>query len=88
VVRAGAGRSSCLLDAVHVEVTACYEGVRKAAECVMGHVVIETDSLILKQALKSDDFCLAATGGLIYELKMLIHSSFYFCFYCSCSSLM
>jgi hypothetical protein len=76
VVRAGAGRSSCLLDAFHAEVTACYEGAREAAECGMGHVVIETDSLMLKQALQSDDFRLAATGGLIYELKMLIHSSF------------
>jgi hypothetical protein len=40
VVRAGAGRSSCLLDAVHVEVTACYEGVREA------HVDVETSSQI------------------------------------------
>ena len=42
----------------------------------MGHVVIETDSLVSKQALQSDDFRLASMGGLIYELKMLIHTSF------------
>ena len=45
-----------------------------AAECGMGNAVIETDSMMLKQALQSDDFRLAATGGLIYELKMLFTS--------------
>jgi hypothetical protein len=61
------------------EVVACLAGARAANALGMGHVVFETDSIILKQAMDADDHRLAATGGLIYELKKLIGSSFLSC---------
>lgn len=42
----------------------------------MGRVVLETDSQLVKLALGSNAFALAATGGIVYELKNLISSSF------------
>ena len=42
----------------------------------MGQIVIETDSSMLRQALSSNDYRLAVSGGLIYELKHLISTCF------------
>ncbi|RLN13422.1 hypothetical protein C2845_PM09G23260 [Panicum miliaceum] len=67
VLKAGAGRIPYVSDAFHAEVIAC-----------LGQVVIETDSVMLKQALLSNDYRLAASGGLIYELKHIISTSFIF----------
>lgn len=79
VILSSAGRISYLLDAFQAEVVACLAGARAANALGMGHVVFETDSIILKQAMDADDHRLAATGGLIYELKKLIGSSFLSC---------
>ena len=58
---------------------ACLEGVQMAAECGMGQIVIETDSTMLRQALSSNDYRLAVSGGLVYVLKQLISSCFSSC---------
>jgi len=50
-----------------------------AAECGMGQIVIETDSTMLRQALSSNDYRLAVSGGLVYVLKQLISSCFSSC---------
>ncbi|BAD44894.1 hypothetical protein [Oryza sativa Japonica Group] len=44
------------------EVVACLAGARAANALGMGHVVFETDSIILKQAMDADDHRLAATA--------------------------
>lgn len=51
---------------------ACYEGVREAGQRGIGKVILETDSLLLKQSLADYTYRLAPAGGAIYELKRLI----------------
>jgi len=46
----------------------------------MGQIVIETDSTMLRQALSSNDYRLAVSGGLVYVLKQLISSCFFLLF--------
>jgi hypothetical protein len=76
VISAGAGRCSFLLDAFHAEAVACLKGVKAAAELGISKIQIETDSLLLKMAMESSSFELAAAGGIILEIKELVCSSF------------
>ena len=50
----------------------CDVGTGDGAE----RVIVETDSLVLKQALKNSTHWLAPTGGLICELQSLLAKSF------------
>ncbi|CAN6197019.1 unnamed protein product [Urochloa humidicola] len=72
VIRAGAGRCSFLLDALHAEVLACLMGVKEAGDLGMAKVQVETDSQLLKLALETNTFSLAAVGGLVLEIKNLM----------------
>ena len=65
ITHAGAGSYQNLLNAVLA-----------AADQGMTRVVLETDSQLVKSALESNMFALADTGGIVYELKFLISSSF------------
>lgn len=55
VGRAGAGRCQYLLDAFHAEALACLMGVRATEKLGMAHVLVETDSMLLKTALESGE---------------------------------
>lgn len=67
------------LSALHAELVACREGIRKAAELGMTRVVIDTDSMLAKMALETDSFALAPTGGVVYECKCLMNLTFVSC---------
>ena len=58
------------------EVEACPVGVMLAGERGFGRIIVETDSLVLKQALETSSLRLAATGGLICEIQCLLASNF------------
>jgi hypothetical protein len=68
VVKAGAGRKEFLMDALHSEMVACLMGVQTAVEMGITKVQIEIDSMLLKLALDSNTFELAATGGIVFEI--------------------
>ena len=76
VVEAAAGKSIRLMDAFQSEVEACLAGVMLAEEMGVGKIVIETDAMVLAQALNSSTFHLAPTGGLIWEIQSLLASNF------------
>lgn len=76
MIRAGAGRCAHLLDAFHSEVMACKASIEAAEELGIAKIVIETDSMLLKLALDSNSFALAATGGIIHEIKSMLNDSF------------
>ena len=76
VVKAGAGNISHTMDSLHAEMIAAREGIRLAAEAGMGHVILETDAMLVKFALQNDSFRLSPLGGLIWEIKMMAASSF------------
>jgi hypothetical protein len=76
VMAAGAGGLTQVRDAFQAEIHACMQGVMAAANKGMDKVILETDSLMLKQALESEAYRLAEMGGYIFQLKSLIHGSF------------
>ncbi|OEL33467.1 hypothetical protein BAE44_0005514, partial [Dichanthelium oligosanthes] len=69
VISAGAGRCAYLMDTFHAKLLACLSGVRAAGEQGMSHAVIETDSMLVKLAIETGTFALAATRGIVYEIK-------------------
>ena len=76
VVEAAAGKLIRLMDAFQSEVEACLAGVMLAGEMGVERIVVETDSLVLKQALMSSSHRLAPTGGLICETQCLLATNF------------
>ncbi|RLN24776.1 retrotransposon protein, putative, unclassified [Panicum miliaceum] len=76
ITYAGAGSCHHLLNALHAELLACVHGLTAAASQGMTCVVLEMDSQLVKLALETDSFALAEIGGVVYELKCLIRSSF------------
>jgi hypothetical protein len=79
VVAAGAGTLKHVRDAFHAEILACFQGSMAAADRGIAKVILETDSLMLKQAVECDDYRFAEAGGYIYQLKSLISRSFSNC---------
>ena len=76
VVESAAGKLTRLMKAFQTEVEACLAGVMLAGERCFGRIVIETDSLVLTQALKTWSHRLAATCGLICEIQSMLASEF------------
>jgi hypothetical protein len=76
IIHAGAGSCKYLLSAFHSELLACVQGVTEALKRGMSRILLETDSQMVKMALETNLFALADIGGIVYELKNLISSSF------------
>lgn len=76
VVIAGRGRVNHLLNPLHAEVIACLQGVQTALNCGIRHLILETDALLLKQALESSESWDRPEETLIYELKCLVSTNF------------
>ena len=51
-----------MVDALQAEVVACSTAVNAAIEQGMGRVIIETDSLVLQQVIRTDSHRLPLTG--------------------------
>ena len=79
VLCAGAGNLTRLKDALQSEVRACLHGAKAAAEHGMGRVIMETDSLVLIQAMKDNSYRLSMFGGDILELKSFMREDFISC---------
>jgi hypothetical protein len=54
-------------------------GVKATSEMGITKVQVETNSMLLKLALDSNTFELAATGGIVFEIKNLINMYFASC---------
>lgn len=76
VVLAGAGKSTRMQDALHAEILAAVKGLEAAAQWGIAHIHLETDSLLLVQALKESNIHLAALGGLVLQFIALAFLSF------------
>uniref|UniRef100_J3MC85 RNase H type-1 domain-containing protein n=1 Tax=Oryza brachyantha TaxID=4533 RepID=J3MC85_ORYBR len=80
VIQARAGAAVHLMDAFHAEVLACAEAIRSASERGMSRIELETNSMMLRQALQDNSFNLSALGGVILEIKHEISMCFHsFC---------
>ncbi|TVU48434.1 hypothetical protein EJB05_08070, partial [Eragrostis curvula] len=76
VMLAGRGKIQRSADAFYAETLACWYGVRAAMEAGMGHIVLETDSLNVKQTLCSNDYNRLEAGNMIIETKMMLQYEF------------
>ena len=74
-MEAAAGKLTRVLDASQSEVEACLAGVMLAGERGVERIIVETNSLVLKQALKNSAHRLASTCGLICEIQGLLATS-------------
>lgn len=53
VIKAGAGKSDFLLDALHAELVACHAGLQEAVRLGIQEVIIETDATLVKEDIVS-----------------------------------
>jgi ribonuclease HI len=77
VIQAGAGKIAHALQPCQTELMACIQGIKAAMHLGVHRVVLETDALIVTQALQTTDFRLSMMGGLVYELKDLLATEFF-----------
>jgi ribonuclease HI len=59
VIAAGAGHLEHVRDALYAEAFASFQAIRAAAEFGMTKIILETDSMILQQAVVNDSYRLA-----------------------------
>jgi hypothetical protein len=64
------------MDAFHAEGVACLMRAKADADLGITKVQLETDSLMLKMDMESNSFELAAAGGIVYDIKVLLMSQF------------
>jgi len=76
VVLTGRGRLNHVLSAFQVELIACMQGVQAALNLGIGRLLLETDALMIVQAMNSDVFDAMAEGVTLEELKFLVRVNF------------
>uniref|UniRef100_A0A453M720 RNase H type-1 domain-containing protein n=1 Tax=Aegilops tauschii subsp. strangulata TaxID=200361 RepID=A0A453M720_AEGTS len=69
VVVAAAGRLAHAQDVLHTEAEECLQALYKAQELGINQVVVETDAMLLVQAIKTSNFDLSPNGVLFREIK-------------------
>lgn len=77
ILQAGAGPAAHLQDAFHAEVIACAAAIKAASERGMSRIELETDSMMLRNAIQDNSFNLSSLGGVILEIKHVILSCFH-----------
>uniref|UniRef100_A0ACD5XYZ3 Uncharacterized protein n=1 Tax=Avena sativa TaxID=4498 RepID=A0ACD5XYZ3_AVESA len=71
-----AGNLEHLSNALHAEALALLYTLNISGQMGCVRVIFETDSVILKQAISSDDYNLASLGALFQEIKMQLNFAF------------
>lgn len=78
VVASAAGRVDHARNAPQTEAMACIHAIQAARDLGISEVELETDALLLIQAVNSDEFDRAENGVLFKEIKRLLPLSFSF----------
>jgi hypothetical protein len=76
VIQLGSGRVLFATSPMHMELTACIQGVTAAISLGINNLTLETDAQQVVRAIQGDDFRLAVVGGLVHELKVLLAEYF------------
>ncbi|XP_066354305.1 uncharacterized protein [Miscanthus floridulus] len=79
VVSSGARREDFLLEAFQAELLGCLEGLQEVARMGISCINLEVDVALVKEAILTDDYRLASSGGVITEIKHLIGADFMSC---------
>jgi hypothetical protein len=69
------GEDASTLGSFPCKIVDCLHGVRSAMELGIVNIIMETDPLMVHQAVNSEDFRRSALGGLITELKHLLYTA-------------
>lgn len=69
VVVTAAGRLAHAQDVLQTEAEACLQALYKAQELGISRVVVETEAMLLVQAIKTSNFDLSPNGVLFREIK-------------------
>lgn len=69
LLAAGAGKLEHVTEPLHSEALAMLHAVNAAIQLGCDRVIFETDSLVLKQAITSEDYNLSALGAVFREIK-------------------
>ena len=72
----GRGRLNHVLNAFQVELIAWMQGVQEALNLGIGRLLLETDALMIEQAMNSDAVDAMAEGVILEELKFLVRVNF------------
>ncbi|KAF8646768.1 hypothetical protein HU200_065563 [Digitaria exilis] len=73
---AGRGAVQQALEPLQVELIACLKGVKTAMEMGIGKIVVETDALMVKQAVEALSHEDCPYGGLAKEIRLLLEFDF------------
>lgn len=76
VMAAGAGNLERVSDALHSEALAMLYAINTATQLGCDKVMIETDSIQLKNATTTEDFDLSALGAIFRDIKVQLHVGF------------
>jgi len=76
VVLTGRGKLNHALSAFQTELISCLQSVQAAANLGVGKLILETDALMVQQAMRSDTFDAMPEGALVEELKFLARVNF------------
>ena len=72
----GRGRLNHVLNAFQAELIAWMQGVQEALNLGIGRLLLETDALMIEQAMNSDVVDAMAEGVILEELKFLVRVNF------------
>lgn len=70
------GQVDHLLNAFLAELISCLEGVQAAINLGIGRLILETDALMVQQALSSEAYSATSEAGVEEERKSLVASNF------------
>ena len=73
----GRGRLNHVLNAFQAELIAWMQGVQEALNLGIGRLLLETDALMIEQAMNSDVVDAMAEGVILEELKFLVRVNFF-----------
>ena len=76
---AGAGNISYASSALHTKAIAAYKSVLHAAQLGMSTIILETDSIVLANALKSPNLDRSIIGALVVQIRDIMQIEFSFC---------
>jgi ribonuclease HI len=76
VVCSGYGKLGKVLEAAHTEIIACLQALQRAAMLGIQKVVLETDALMVVQAVNAPVLDRSSASGLLWELKECLHINF------------
>ena len=79
VLVAGAGNISYASSALHTKAIAAYKSVLHAAQLGMSRIILETDSIVHANALKSPNLDRSIIGALIVQIRDIMQTEFSFC---------